>query len=108
MDEPGCLVVHTKLPDQGQRGNASLGLSDSIESKEPGGQWELGCLHDCASSEGRLMAATPTLVPLEAPAIDQAMLLLSTAGTDEAFRPTSLLESGLALFLGAVELHDLG
>ena len=40
LDQPGCPVVHTKLPHQGQRGNASLGLSDSIESKEPGGQWQ--------------------------------------------------------------------
>ena len=43
MDEPDCLVVHAQLPDQGQRGNASLGLSDSIESKEPGGQWHRCC-----------------------------------------------------------------
>ena len=54
------------------------------------------------------MAATPTLVPLEAPAIDQAMFLLFAAGTDETFWPASLLESGLALLLGAVELHELG
>ena len=36
------------------------------------------------------------------------MLLLSAAGKDEDFRPTSLLESGLSLLLGAVELHHLG
>jgi hypothetical protein len=54
------------------------------------------------------MATVSTLIPLEATAIDQAMLLLTAAGTDEPFRPTSLLKSGLALLLGAVEVHELG
>jgi hypothetical protein len=58
------------LPHQGQQGNASLGLSNEIESKESGCQWQLGGLHDCASGEGRLMAAMPTLVPLEMAAIE--------------------------------------
>ena len=54
------------------------------------------------------MAAMPTLIPLETAAIDQTMLLLSAAGTDETFGPASLFESGLALLLGAIELHELG
>ena len=54
------------------------------------------------------MPAVPTLVPLETAAIDQTMLLLSAAGTDETFGPASLFESGLALLLGAIELHELG
>jgi hypothetical protein len=54
------------------------------------------------------MAAMPTLIPLETAAIDQTMLLLSAAGTDETFGPASLFESGLALLLGAVQLHELG
>jgi hypothetical protein len=54
------------------------------------------------------MAAMPTLVPLETPAIDQAMLLLSAAGSDEPFGQTSLLECGLALLFGAIALHQLG
>jgi hypothetical protein len=51
-------------------------------------------LHDFASGEGLWMAAVPRLVSLEAAAIGQAMVLHSIPGTDEAFRPTSLLESG--------------
>jgi hypothetical protein len=54
------------------------------------------------------MAAVPTLVPLEATAIDQAMLLLSAMGTEKPVWPTSLLKSGLTFLLCAVELHELG
>jgi hypothetical protein len=54
------------------------------------------------------MAAMPTMVPLETAAIDQTMLHLFAAGIDETFWPASLFESGLALFLGAVQLHELG
>lgn len=96
------------MPHESKRGNASLGLSDQVESKEPGGQWQLGGLHDSAGGEGRLMAARPTLVPLERPAIDQAMFLLCAAGTDEPFWPTSLLQSGLTLLLDAIEIYELG
>ena len=56
---------------------------------------------------GTVVVASSTWIPLEATALDQAMLLLFAAGTDEAFRPTSRLESGLTLLLGAVELYDL-
>jgi hypothetical protein len=48
------------------------------------------------------MAAVPTLVPLEATAIDQAMLLLFTTGSENHFGPTSLLKSGLTFLLCAV------
>jgi hypothetical protein len=54
------------------------------------------------------MAAMPTLVPHETVAIDQAMLLLSAAETNETFGPASLFESGLAVLLCPVELHKLG
>lgn len=54
------------------------------------------------------MAAIPSLVPLETAAIDQTMLFLSAAGNDETFGSASLFESGRALLLGAIELHELG
>ena len=57
---------------------------------------------------GTVVVASSTWIPLEATALDQAMLLLFAAGTEETFWPASLLESGLALLLGAVELHELG
>jgi hypothetical protein len=54
------------------------------------------------------MAEVRTLVPLETPAIGQAMLILSAAWTGETFGPTCPLECGLAFLLGAIELHELG
>ena len=49
------------------------------------------------------VVASSTWIPLEATALDQAMLLLFAAGTDEAFRPARLLQCSLTLLLGAVE-----
>lgn len=55
-----------------------------------------------------MMAAVPALVPLETSAIDKAILSISAPWTNESLRPTSMLESRLALLVGAVELHKLG
>ena len=53
------------------------------------------------------MTAAPALIALVAPAMDQPVLLALTAGTTETIRPARLLQGGLAILLGAVELHEL-
>ena len=84
-----------------------LGLADLIEGKEPGGQRQLGGLHDRAGRERGLMAAAAALITLEPPAVDKPMLLAIAVGTAEPIRPTSLLQSSLTLLLGAVEPLEL-
>ena len=49
------------------------------------------------------MPAGAALITLEATAINQAMLMPAAAGTSEAIRPASLLQSGLALLLRGVQ-----
>jgi hypothetical protein len=49
------------------------------------------------------MAAVPTLIALEPPAIDEPMLMAIAAGTAEPVGPASLLQGYLTLLLGAVE-----
>jgi hypothetical protein len=51
------------------------------------------------------MAAVPTLIALESPAIDQPMAM--AAGTAEPIGPASLLQSSLTLILAAVEPLEL-
>jgi hypothetical protein len=53
------------------------------------------------------MAAMAALIALVTPAIDDSILLAVTAGTAKAIRPARLLQSGLALLLSPVELHEL-
>jgi len=73
-----------------------------------GGQRQLGRLQDGSGRECGLMTAAPALIALVAPAMDQPVLLALTAGTTETIRPSRLLQGGLAIFLGAVELDELG
>jgi hypothetical protein len=40
--------------------------------------------------------------------MDQPMLLALTSGATETLRPARLLQGGLAILLGAVELDELG
>ena len=54
------------------------------------------------------MTAAPALIALVAPAMDQPVLLALTAGATETIRPARLLQGGLAILLGAVELNELG
>ena len=54
------------------------------------------------------MTAVPALIALVAPAMDQPVLLALTAGAMETIRPARLLQGGLAILLGAVELDELG
>ena len=58
--------------------------------------------------EGGLMTAAPALIAHVAPAMDQPVLLALTAVVTETLRPARLLQSGLAILLGAVELGELG
>jgi hypothetical protein len=55
------------------------------------GQWKLLHLHDGAVDEGCLMMKIPRLVSLEASAMEQAMLLLSSPVTHEPLRPRRLI-----------------
>jgi len=103
VQQPGSVVFHTQVAAELQRGDASLGLADQIEGKEPGGQRQLGGLHDRAGRDRGLMAAAAALIALEPPAVDKPMLLAIAAGTAEPIRPTSLLQGSLTLLLGAVE-----
>ena len=54
------------------------------------------------------MTAAPALIAHVAPAMDQPVLLALTAGGTETLRPACLLQSRLAILLGAVELDELG
>ena len=71
-------------------------------------RYRLGRLQDGSGREGGLMAAAPALIALVAPAMDQSVLLAITAGATETIRPARLLQGGLAILLGAVELDELG
>lgn len=50
----------------------------------------------------------PALIALVAPAMDQPVLLVLTAGATETIRPAHLLQGGLAILLSAVEIDELG
>ena len=54
------------------------------------------------------MAAAPALITLVATAMDQPVLLALTAGATETIRPARLLQGGLAILLGALEIDELG
>ena len=54
------------------------------------------------------MAAAPALIAIVATATDEPILLALTTGASEAVGPARLLQGGLAILLGAVELNELG
>ena len=54
------------------------------------------------------MTAAPALIAHVAPAMDQPVLLALTAVVTETLRPARLLQRGLAILLGAVQLDELG
>ena len=107
VQQPGRVVVHAQVAAELQRGDPSLGLADQIEGQKPGGQWQLGGLHDRAGRERGLMAAVATLITLEPPAIDQSMLMAIAVGTAEPIGPARFLQSSLTLLLDAVEPLEL-
>ena len=53
------------------------------------------------------MAAVPTLIALESPAIDQPMPMPMAAGTAEPIGPACFLQGSLTLLLGAIEPLEL-
>jgi len=52
------------------------------------------------------MTAAPALIALVSSAMDQSILLALTAGATETLRSTRLLQGGLAILLGTVELDE--
>lgn len=76
-------------------GDAGFCLADQVKGQEPGGQRQLGGLHDRAGCEGGLVA-------LEPPAVGEAMLMPTAAWATEAIRPGGVLKRVLTLSLAAV------
>ena len=103
VQQPGRVVFDAQVAAELQRGDPSLGLADQVKGQKPGGQRQLGGLHDRAGRERGLMAAVATLIAFEPPAVDEPMLMVIAAGTAEPIRPASLLQGSLTLLLGAIE-----
>jgi hypothetical protein len=107
VQQPSRVVLHAQVAAELQRGDPSLGLADQVKGQKPGGQWQLGGLHDCAGRERGLMDAVATLITLKPPAIDQSMLLTIAAGSAEPIGPARLLQSSLTLLIDAIEPLEL-
>lgn len=107
MQQPSRVVIHTQVAAELQRGDPGFGLADQVKGQKPGGQRQFGGLHDRASRERGLMAAVPTRIALEPPAIDEPTLMAIAAGTAEPVGPASLLQGYLTLLLGDVEPLEL-
>ena len=107
VQQPGRVVFDAQVAAELQRGDPSLGLADQVKGQKPGGQRQLGGLHDRAGRERGLMAAVATLIVLEPPVLDQSMLLTIAAGTAEPIGPACFHQGSLTLLLGAVEPLEL-
>jgi hypothetical protein len=88
---------------QFEGGDAGFGLADQIEGQEPNRQRQLGGLQDGACNDGGLMAADAALIALQAPSVDNAVVMASATGTTETSRPSSLLQSCHTKLFGSVQ-----
>ena len=74
-------------------GDAGFGLADQIEGQEPNRQRQLGGLKDGACNDRGLMAADAALIALQAPSVDNAVVMASATGTAKTSRPSCPLQS---------------
>ena len=75
VQQPGRVVVDAEVAAELQQGDPVFSLANHIESKEPGGQRQLGRLHDRSGCEGGLITAVSALITLEPPAADEATIM---------------------------------
>jgi len=61
VDEPGCRVAHPEVTLEGQRRQPGLGLADEVDRQEPGGQRQLGALHQGVGDQRGLVATGAAL-----------------------------------------------
>ena len=101
VQQPSGRVAHTELAFERQRRQASLGLTDQINGQKPGGQWQLGVLHQTACGERCLMPAAIALEQAPGAVTDYAVSIAIAARATKAARPTSALQHRSAMRLGA-------
>ena len=107
VQQPGAAVGHPELAHQGERRDACLGLADEVDGEEPGGERELGAVHQRARRGRGLMAAGGTLQQHSAATRDAAAARRATLRAAETLRPAQPLERRCALRLAAVLAHEL-
>ena len=101
VQQPSGRVAHTELAFERQRRQTSLRLTDQINGQEPGGQWQLGVLHQTASSQRCLMPTAIALEQTPSAVTDNTVRVAVAARATKAARPTSALDRRGAMRLGA-------
>ncbi len=101
VQQPSGRVAHTELAFERQRRQASLRLTDQIDGQEPGGQWQLGVLHQAACGQRCLMSAAIALEQAPSAVTDYAVSIAIAARATKVARPTSALQHRSAMRRGA-------
>ena len=86
--QPGGAVAHAQLTLEGERREASLGLTDQVDGEEPGRQRELGSCEQGARGHRGLPTAPIALEQGTEIDVDHAVRFLAALGTLEAIGPT--------------------
>ena len=107
MQQPDRVVLVAEVAAEIQQGDPVFSLANHIESKEPGGQRQLGRLHDCSGCEGGLMTTVAALITLELPAVDEATIMAIATWETEPSRPASLHQSSLTLLIAVEDPLEL-
>ena len=84
-------------------GDAGFGLADQLEGQEANRQRQLGGVQDGACNDRGLMAARAALIALQAPSVDNAVVMASATRTAETSRPSSPLQSCHTKLFGPVQ-----
>ena len=108
VQQPSGGVAHAELALERQRRQARLGLADQIDGQEPGGQRQLGVLHQAARGQRGLVPAGDALEQVAGAVADHVVRLAVAARTAEAPRPTCSLQRLGAVRLRAEAAKELG
>ena len=106
VQQPRRGVADTQVALERQRRQASFGLADQVDGKEPGRQRQFGVLHQTARGQRGLVS---TAVALKQPACilaEHAVIGAVATRTTESIRPSRLLDRLGALRLGAEALKE--
>jgi len=91
VDEPGRRVAHPEVTHEGERRQPGLGLADEVDRQEPGGQRQLGALHQGAGDQRGLVATGAALEQRMVTPVHPRIGRALAARAAKAVRPVRLL-----------------